>query len=170
MRYGELVGDYDPIKEKIYQEFVVYFNNPVMSKIGEQNNFSIYAVKMQAFLGIEFRYIFAHVKKDTKKLETTELLSNLKWVSFQTRLTKEEYNTGLHSYIPRATEFMSMKIQLVQQTDQEYRYKVGNTKLKLSLLPKQVKKSFLEQSSVHEYLDTGTLYNALETYSTIVVM
>lgn len=158
---GEML--YNPIYERLYTAFSEYFANPPMHKLKDVNGYSMYIAKVYAVLGIEFRYIVAFVKDDKKPIGSIDLLSNLKWVSLQTRTFSEEYSLPVHSYVARRYPGLEDNIHLVQSTPQQYVYKAEKFPLQIVLLPKSKK-----GESVLEYNSNGNIVTALETYQTLV--
>ena len=48
--YGEILDDFNPLKDYIYSLFVNYFSNPTLTKIKNDTDFSMYAVKFFCLL------------------------------------------------------------------------------------------------------------------------
>lgn len=164
-KYGEVIDqDYNPIRDAIYPLFVQYFGNPLMSKSKDIDDYSMYICKIDALLGIEYRYIIAFVYHD-KILPGTQIrLSKLPWLSLQTRTLKDEHNLPPHSYVPRRLSNLDKKIVLTYKDSEQYVYKAEGLPIIVTLLPKDSTKS----KSMMEYNNTGTIVNALETYQTII--
>ena len=155
--YGEII--YDSSKDGLYNLFTQYFSNPVMTKIKDTDLYSMYIAKINAQLGIEFRYIIVFIWKDDSKVGTEEKLESLKWVSLQTRTLKDEYKLNIHSYIPSRSVALGNKITLVHKDNKQYRYTVENLPIIVTLLPTE---------KGIEYNSSGNLISALETYQTII--
>lgn len=160
-QYGELLDEfYDPVKDSIYALFSSYFENPLMTKLKDVTGHSMYICKIHALLGIEFRYVIIFVYKDEVPFGTQIRLSNLPWLSLQTRSLQEEHNIPYHTYIPRRLQGLEQKISLIHKDFQQYKYKVENLPLIITLLPKT--------KNDMEYNNNGTLVTAIETYHTII--
>lgn len=158
--YGQLIeSSIDPYRDFVYNLISTYFENPFATKIKDIDLYSMYMTKIQAQLGIEFRYIVIFVFKDTNQVGTAEKLSNLKWISIQTRTLTDEHSLPSHSYIPKRISALDQKITLERKTDRSYDYRVDNLPIKITLLPKL--------KNV-DYNASGTVVTALETYQTIV--
>lgn len=158
--YGQLINSgFDPVKESVYTLFTEYFENPVMTKIGDVNNFSKYLTKIHALLGVEFRYIIVFVRKNNAKPGSQLSLDRLKWVSLQTRTLSDEHDLSWHAYIPRRLPDLDKKITLVNKDERQYVYTVQDLPLIVTLLPK---------SKGLDYNSSGTVVSALETYQTII--
>lgn len=152
---------YDPFRDDLYQLFYTYFNDPVMTKMKDVHNYSQYQVKIQAVLGTEQRYIIVFVHKDGFAKGTREKLSNLPWISLQTRTLKEDHNILNHTYIPRRLPRLDKVITLSQKDSARYEYNVKDLPITITLLPSGAKRT-------NEYNPSGTVVSALETYNTIV--
>lgn len=158
--YGELIDSgFDPYRENVYNLLVEYFENPTMTKIKDVDKYSMYMAKINAFLGIEYRYIIVFVFQNKEKNGHTETLQNLKWLSLQTRTMADEHNLPVHTYIPKRIMNLDQKISLIRKDDRQYFYKVDNLPISITLLAK---------SKSLDYNSSGTVITALETYQTIV--
>lgn len=162
-QYGEIISPYEPNKENMYEILSTYFNNPIMTKVKDVNNHSMYICKVNAQLGIEYRYIIAFVIKDSFSVGKMEKLSDLYWISLQTRILKDEYQLPLHDYIPQRLTGLDSKIELIYHDEVQYKYKVDNFPIDLVLLP-------TKKSNNLQYNPNGTLITALETYQTILTV
>ena len=158
-QYGELLDSfYDPNKEPVYNLFTDYFRDPGMTKIKDIDNYSMYMTKIHSLLGIEHRYVIAFVFKDEKPLGNKENLSNLKWLSLQTRTMTEEHDLPFHTYIPRRTT-LDKKINITQRNERSCSYAVDGLPIIITLLQK---------GKTMNYVSSGSVVSALETYSTII--
>lgn len=154
---GELIDEFfNPDIEDIYKHFIHYFDDPLMIKLKNVNKHSMYICKVFAMLGIEFRYIIAFVTENNKDIGSQEKLSELRWVSLQTRTLKEDHDIKVHSYIPKRTAFFESKIR---QTKKAEEYTEYNSNLPLKIILLNNKKG---------YSENGTLMSALETYNTVI--
>jgi hypothetical protein len=161
---GELINlGYDFQIDKHYKDFADYFENPYLFKIKDemQRNevISMYGTKIHTLLGDENRYLFVFVKQDNKPLFTKERLSNLKWISLLTRMTRDEYDLPIHMYVPRRLPSLDKKIFL-KKVAGAYQYDVSGLPIQITLLPKT-------KGGV-DWNTTGTIVTALETYHTII--
>lgn len=160
--YGHILDStYDPRKEEVYSIFSEYFGNPTMTKIKNIGEYSMYMVKIQAQLGIEFRYLIIFVYKDTLVVGRREQLSKLSWVSLQTRTLTDNHDIIVHSYNPRRLQGLMKTINLTTPNTGKYIYKVEDLPLTVTLLPK-------EKDGDNQYTSSGTIVTALETYQTII--
>lgn len=160
--YGEQLDvDYNPAKDNVYSLFAEYFGNPVMTKTKDVGDYSMYMSKVHALLLVEHRYIIAFLNKDDTQVGEKIKLSELPWVSFQTRSLTDEHDLPYHSYTPRRLPGLSKTINRIQNTNQAYVYNCDGLPVMITLIPK-------DKTSNLEYNPTGTLVTALETYNTIV--
>lgn len=159
-QYGEILDfNFDPIKETVYPLFIEYFNNPKMKKIKNIDTFSMYITKVYSLLGNEFRYIIAFVRKDNLDINKTVPLSELRWISLQTRTLEDNHNTEIHNYLPRRLSNLDKNIYLIKRDENQYLYNVKDIPITITLLPK---------TKNIEYSQNGTVVKAIETYQTII--
>lgn len=158
--HGTLLEDYNPDMEMIYKIFTEYFENPLMFKMKDIDKSSMYICKITCLLSTENRYIICFVEKDMSPIGNTVSLSNLKWISLQTRTMVETYGIKEHTYIPKRDGDCNCQIKRVKMTDNASTYECFNfASLIITLLHTKTKKT---------YNETGTIIAALETYSTII--
>lgn len=165
--YGEALNyGYDPSRTHIYDAFTKYFNNPIMKKLknvssnNSNNNYSMYISKINAHLGVEFRYLIVLVGDYQTDIGVEQYLSNLEWNCLQTRTLVDDHSLPLHTYFPKKIPELDKKIQLQTKDEKQYVYSVDEMPITISLLVR--KKTDLE------YNNTGTIVSALETYQTLV--
>ncbi len=126
---------------------------------------SVYYCKINCLLGKYKRYIIVFVKKDTNKIGHTELLSNLPWISLQTREIEMDYKIGKHSYEPRLLQSLYKTIKIKERNKDCSTYSCDEYPiLTITLLHDPNIKSEIQ------YGNTGTIVNALETYKTILTI
>jgi hypothetical protein len=90
--YGELLDTtYDPNKDRLYQMFTEYFDDPMMTKLKDVNHFSLYAAKMHCLLSTSHRYIMIFVSRDNLPLGNTDILSNFRWTFLHTRTLQDKW-------------------------------------------------------------------------------
>ena len=162
--YGELLGVYDPTIEAMYQDFDKYFNYPIMFKIKNVGDVSMYMSKLYCLLNKECRYIIIFVKEDEYPKHTEIPLKNLEWVSLQTRSMRDDHKIGTHNYIPKAAGPLNKKINRVELTAESSTYECEDLPIIITLL--HVKKK--ENST--EYKQSGNVIIALETFQTIITL
>lgn len=161
MEYGTKIDDYDPDREIIYNIITEFYDNPVLTKIKDIENFSIYAAKIDVLLYSENRYIFAFMVKDDSNIGTLSYLDNLKWHSFQCRTLKDIYNVKKFKYFPKKTLKFQPKINRINMDLKQSIYNCDSHPIEITLLHKN--------DILYEYSEKGTLASALETFRTIIV-
>lgn len=160
-QYGEnMDNDFTIEHIKIYNLISSYFDNPQMTKIKDVNNYSMYLAKIYCLMCVEHRYLIAFITKDYNPVGTTTSLSELHWVSFQTRSMTDNHNIKSITYTPKreAPYDSQIIIKLREKTYCDY-ICPEFPRLAVCLLLKK-------GQSMYEYQNRGTLSAALETFST----
>ena len=160
--YGQLLDIFEPDKDVMYKAFDLYFNHPIMVKIKDVNNHSMYMTKLYCMLNKECRYIIAFLPRDSINIGGKENLFNLRWVSLQTRTLPDKHDLPCHGYQPKKEGALNVVIERISQTKEASTYKCDSFPLLITLL--HVKKD------ENEYQDRGNIIAALETYSTIITL
>jgi hypothetical protein len=168
--YGHVLDpDYNPTysqirksnpKNRIYDMFAEYFDNPFMTKIEDTNEGSLYFSKIHSLLSRDYRYLVAFVPRNQSKPGTQRVLSQLNWFSFQTRTLPDNYTIDTHNYGIKQGPPMNDRIYILNRTEDYATYTSKVLPIKIKLL--SVKKG------KYEYGERGTLAAALETYNTII--
>jgi len=161
MNYGQLVDTYEPEKEFVYESFCSYFNNPVMTKIKDVGQYSMYMAKNHCLLSKECQYIICVRKTDQSPIGTTEKLATFEWDSLQTRTLTDNHNLPAHHYTPARKGPLKAKITRTEKNTTSSCYSCEDLPITVTLLNKD---------SNSEYPDTGTVMSALETYKTIITL
>ena len=159
--YGQLLDIFEPDKEKMYKAFSDYFNNPIMYKIKDVNNHSMYMSKTSCLLTNECRYIICFLPKDNMDNNTKDYLSTLRWVSLQTRAIADNHDLPAHGYHPKSEGSLNTPIFRTNVTAEASTYKCDSFPLIITLLHKK---------SEQDYQSRGNIIAALETYSTIITL
>lgn len=161
MQYGQILDtNYNPDHETTYKAFVDYFGNPLMTKIKNVQDYSMYLAKIHCLLSNQFRYLITFISKDNNSRGVTESLSNLYWESIQTRTMEDNHKLKSHTYAPRNMKPLTAKIDILTRDKEKSTYKCEELSLEVTLLHKR--------GDVHEYNNRGTVVSALETYNTII--
>jgi len=160
MDYGELIdGGYNPYE--IYPHFVKYFKNPLMTKVKDQERFSMWVCKIYGLLSKEHRYLIIFTELDTNPISSTQNLENLHWVNLQTRTLTENINCKVHSYIPSNETPLRVTINRVNITDASSTYSCDAFPLSIVLF-------HTAKKDRNSYQSQGTIVAALETYETSI--
>lgn len=162
MEFGQLINpQYDPSRNDIYAAFTKYFGNPVMTKIKNVSEYSVYMIRIHAMLGNAFRYLILFVDRDVNMVGTTKNMSELEWVSLQTRTLEDHHNLKSHSYTAHQMPPLNQKIHVKTQDEKQSTYNAESFPLVITLLHTRKNHSF-------QYQPTGTIVSALETFQTII--
>lgn len=162
MDYGELVDDtYHPQQDYIYSLIVKYFKNPSLTKVKNQNQFSMYVCKIYGLLSKEHRYIIAFTHLNNDPVGTMERLNDIKWINLQTRTLFENMQCNTHSYIPSNDTPLNVNISRKETTKQSSMYTCPSLPLSIVLL-------HTAKKDASSYQNEGTIVAALETYETIL--
>lgn len=161
--YGEIIDDYNPHKDSVYEMFTVYFKNPKMIRVKETDNFYIYLCKLYCLLNRECRFIIAFVEKNII-LNPIEHLESLEWISLQTRtfLDTEYPNIDVvHGYQAVSEGPLTAVINKRKANDSSTEYICDDIPIIITLL-------HTEKNTKDSYQNRGTVIHALETFQTII--
>jgi len=160
--YGQMLDDYEPTKDSMYQSFDDYFNHPTMVKIKNVNSHSMYMSKTYCLLSNECRYIIVFVVQDTMLVGSKEFLKNLHWASLQTRTLQDHHTLPAHNYQPLREGPLNVIINRTATTPESSTYSCEKLPLICTLLH--------SKKGASEYQNRGNIIAALETYNTILVV
>lgn len=159
MNYGQII--YDPIKDSVYNSFCYYFDNPVLTKIKEDNSIDIYYAQTPCHLSNSYRYLIVTSDKTDVPIGDTVPLSMIRWNSLQTRqLDTRQENANLFLYQPKSTEPFDKIVTRIDKNDNIHTYDNKDLPFIVSLIPKTKK--------FNEYASKGNLATCIETYQTIL--
>lgn len=162
MEFAEVINpSYDPKKNEVFEAFVDYFNNPLMVKIKNVSNFSMYCVKIYAMLGNAYRYLIVLTERDFEEVGFKKNLNDIEWVSLQTRTLQEKHMVHTHSYPTNLKTPLNDKINVKSRTEDSSTYKAEKLPLVITLLNTR-------KNNKHQYSPSGTIVSALETFQTII--
>lgn len=151
-------------QSSVHQMFVDYFGDIDLRRFKREGNYTIYACTVQSGL-MDTRVIYAIVLSRFAVRETVKL-SELAWVSFQTRTTDEHLPMlPKNSVIPTkaAKEYMQQFVfHSVNRTDTKTDYRSHTVPLEMSILNDTRRKNFLQCP------DRANLVQAVESYRCIV--
>ena len=161
MNFGIPIDDlYDPNKDYIYDIICNYFDNPIMHKIKDINNYSVYMAKIRTGLSIDNRYLMAFVDKDTNPVDFTYRLNEIFWVSFQCRQIRDLHNIPFHTYSQKKSAPYTSILNLSERKDTSNVYESDDLNIIVTILN--------TSGNMYQYSPKGTLNNALETWNTII--
>lgn len=148
-------------KKELYNHFVKYFNNPILTKIKDIDGYSMYMAKTYCLLSNHCRYIITFVKEDNFPLKTEKTLNNIDWISLQTRTLEDKHDLKSHTYNPYRYEPLMKFIKRIELNKNESVYVCEELGLNIFLL-------HVKNDVQTEYQNQGNLIAALETYQTII--
>ena len=159
-KYGIVLEEVEEFDHRydLYRLLTFYFDNPTMTKIKENDNMSIYSVRLQTGLVLDNKYLLLLVKNDRTPVGSKKEMKDLKWSSLQTRMIRDKYDCLSFNYKAKKTEPFIDMIYSTQKNDKLTTYK-------------HPKYPFLEISLLNTesvYSDKGSIFAALETYKTIL--
>lgn len=162
MEFGQVINpEYNPTKNAVYDAFTEYFGNPVLTKIKNVNNYSVYMTRIHAMLGNAIRYLILFVEVDANALKTTKNMTDLEWISLQTRTLEDRHDLKPHTYNARNMHPLTQKITIQTHDEKQSTYKAESFPLVITLLHTRKNNSF-------QYQPSGTIVSALETFQTII--
>ena len=144
--------------EKIIE---LYFSNPILTKIKNDQGFSFYTCKIQSLLINSNRYLVAITNRDAYLIGQALALSDIRWISLQTRVLNQAEKTSEHVYTPRQSNLFNIQITQKERDNNVVLYNIRSyPNYELSLLE--------NQANLFEYPVSGTLNSALETYHCVI--
>jgi hypothetical protein len=160
--FGQVINPgYDPSKNDVFHTFSEYFGNPMLTKIKNIKEFSVYMVKIHSMLGNAYRYLILFVSLDVNVVGHTKAMIEFEWISLQTRTLEDVHNIKSHKYNVRRMSELTQKIKIQYQNETESVYNSVTYPLVITLL-------HTRKNNSYQYQQTGTIVSALETYQTII--
>jgi hypothetical protein len=139
--------------------FSQYFSGLKMYKTKDHNAYSVWNAKIYSVLGSYRRYVILITPIDDHPIGSIQPFEAMRWVSLQTRTISENYNIPEQSYSPaRIPELNQKIIRDKGKRDVFLYYCPSLPSLEITLLQTHAKE---------EYLDTGNIISAIETFQTI---
>lgn len=160
-RFGEQIDTIDNSHMEVYNDFIQYFGNPMMTKISTMKNNSIYAVRRSINNDNGNKYILVYSKEDGRPIGSTKPLTEIHWDSFQTRVLKKDYDVLNHAYETRKFSKFETTIHRVEKKEDSSTYICNGIPVKVILLD--------SKNQHFNYKAKGTLLSAIETYNTILI-
>jgi hypothetical protein len=142
--------------------FTEYFNNPIMTKLKNDNNLSMYVVKNYCLTSTTCRYIIVFVPIDYNNLGSEVELKDLNWISLQTRTLENTINNvKIHGYTPEEKGPLTAKINRTKITKEASIYSCEEFPITVTLL-------HTNKNTSTVYQPKGNVIIALETWETII--
>ena len=154
-------------KQRIYTDVANYFGNTVLTKLSSiprRTPIGVYYARIGCLLCDDNQYIVALVEGDNTPIGNTEMLSDLKWISFQTRMLDKLPNNStlssreFKSVLSRDTT-LTDKIQLQERRQDRCVYHSTHYPVQIELL--------IEKEN-DTYAESGTIRSALDTYACVI--
>lgn len=144
----------------IYNLISDYYENPILHKIKDEKNHSLYGAQLYSFLLNERYYIICTTSLN---LEKTMRLKDIPWTSFQVRTLMDDKYSDLPKIkykIKKENKYLT-PLRLISRNKNLSSYKtIQNLPLTISLLH--------TKGLEYEYSNDGTIHSALETHQTIL--
>lgn len=155
---------YHPLKYSFYALLSEYFDNPMLEKTQNDGEYSVYVCKIHTLLLNESRYIVAITHNDHMALGTIKPLSEIKWISFQSRILESDsyFNVTRHSYQIKNDSKFHFSVQQKSSSKEQSVYMLTNNEYPLQITLLHTK------GLLFEYPSTGSLISCIETYQTIL--
>ena len=162
--YGQIINpEYDPSKNTVYESFCDYFNNPMLKKIKDVEEFSMYMARIYTMIGNSYRYLILFTQKDTHKIGLSKYMNTIEWISLQTRTLEDVHDLKPYKYEPTENSIteLSQKVNIKTRDEKQSVYESEKFNLVITLL--HTRKNF-----TYQYQNTGTITSCLETYQTLI--
>lgn len=152
------------IKSDIYDAVNAIFKDFKMIKTNIITNYSVYKSKVETFISSGQRYIVAIVENCDDPIGTLKPLTELKWISFQTRFTEKESevkNLPIKKYNLQKNSILNDKIEKWAEISDKTIYKCENLPLRIEIIHIKKDDTFAEK---------GTIIAAMELFQTILIL
>lgn len=163
-------------RASVYSAFVSYYGNlsfrKIKSSIQGNQHISVYRVKIPCMLCVgNNRYCVAITTFDNSPLGTIKPLSQIKWISFQTRTLEGDIlpNEYVQDY-EKTNGLLLLKesnIKIVSRSKIKNVYLAESLPLQIELLHTVKGEDTFISDASHEYADEGTVATALETFNSV---
>ena len=118
--------------------------------------------KTQCMLSNMCRYIIATTPLDNNPVGYKINLTNIEWVSFQTRTLSGEFPAiNSMSYLPEKKGALMATIERISKNKNSSLYSCSDFPISITLL---------RGKNTSDYQPTGTIISALETYNTVIML
>jgi hypothetical protein len=159
--HGQMILEYEPEKDALYDAMTEYFGNPTMRKMENADpSYAKYMTKTYCLLANECQYLVAIVKEDFMPLGHEQLLKDLFWVCFQTRTLPRRDDLPSHNYQPKRGGPLWSPIKRVARDGRSSTYKCEAYPITVTLLG--------ESKGGAPWQDAGNIVLALQSFQTIV--
>jgi hypothetical protein len=152
-------------KEAVRQGLADVYKGFWLTKTHQHGNYGIYKASIDSLTTDGYKYIVAIVPDDNTPISSEKLLSSLKWIIFQSRMTnniEKEFNNQQvqpQSYQIKRENILFDVIRLQGENQGKAIYLPDTLPLKVEVLILKENENFSEE---------GTVLAALELYQTII--
>lgn len=152
------------IRSQIYQAISNIYKNFLMTKTNQYENFGVYKALCESYVHSDIRYIVAIVPNDNNPVGISIPLSELNWISFQTRMTKnskefKSFDMSPRTYTLPNKSILHDKITRVLETKEKTVYSTENLPISIEII--HIKED-------DTFTDKGTVIAALELFQTVL--
>lgn len=156
----------DPVHRQFYYLLSEYYDNPVLQKLKNDDEYSIYICKIYSLLLNENRYLIAITHLDQHPIKKYISLKELEWVSFQARVlnSKEYENMEIirHSYTIKRSVAYQFSVSKISNNKEMSVYRLSKNEYPIEITLLHTK------NNEFEYPNHGSLVSCLETFQTII--
>lgn len=141
-----------------------YFDRPLLQKVKDEGDTSVYMCRLSSLLLKEHRYLVAIITMDQEPIGAIQPLSDLSWKYFQARVLEGDMYAGIiqHAYVTKAEKATNWSVVKIKSTsqysifqDEQSRFPVEITLLHTA-------------NDEYEYPSRGTFASCLETFQTMI--
>jgi hypothetical protein len=152
------------IRSQLYQAIADIYKNFILTKTNQYENFGVYKALIDSNIYSDIRYIVAIVENDNRPIGSEVPLSELNWVSFQTRMTKngkefKQFNMKAKNYTLPNRSILHDRITKILETKEKSVYSTDNLPISLEIV---------HSTENDVFTDKGTVVAALELYQTVI--
>lgn len=152
------------VKLEIYKAITDIYKSFQMTKTSQFDSFGVYKARVECYVCSDIRYIVAVVENDNDPIGTIKPLTELNWISFQTRMTKDQnefkrFNMFARTYTLPPKSILNDRIKKIGETREKTVYETENLPLNVEIL---------HISENDTFTDKGTIIAALELYQTVI--
>jgi hypothetical protein len=160
-KYGKLIETLETPHSVVYSIISSYFDDPVMTKVKVNSNIAFYAARAPSFMLREYRYLIALVTDNKAPIGDQAKLSEIPWVSFQTRTLEEDWRLKTIEWSDKSDQKYKEIIKQIRREEDTFYYRTSKYPIEIALLTP--KKTF------PSYQPEGTILRALETFQTVII-
>lgn len=149
-------------RDGIYALITEYYDNPILYKIKNMNNLSMYAIQLPCFLLNEKRYLIALINQDDNPFNYGQYLKDLRWKTLMIRSLEDEnlQSLPIHNYSIKRDDKYKIPLKIKSRNNDISIYECNLGLIEVSLLH--------TRNNEFEYPNEGNLVSAFETFKTLL--